>query len=192
MKDPKTLYQGVSCVAWGFFFEYFDFNINGISVLPAFVGYCLFWKAIGLLQEERRDLALLRPLGLLLIGWHLLAWLCTFAGYSLENGPDLLRMAGVVVSLADLYFHFQLLTDLAAMAADYQEDSSLDTRLLRLRTWQTVFLTLMTLLVYLRADGWWSGLTICMAIAGVVTGLCIMLNLFALRKLFTAVELPGD
>lgn len=193
MKNRQTLYQGVSCAAWGFFFEYFDFNINGISVLPAFVGYWLFLKAIRLLQEEHRDLALLRPLGLLLLGWNLLDWLCVFGGFSLENGPDLLQIVGLVVSLTGLYFHFQLLTDLAAIAASYQEaDCTLDARLQSVRTWQTIFLTIVSLMMYLPLGGRWEGLTICVAIAGVITGLCVMLDLFALRKLFALIESAGD
>lgn len=195
MTDRKTLYQGVSCAAWGCFFEYFDFTVNGLNILPAFVGYWLFLRSIRLLQKERRDLALLRPLGLLLLGWNLVDWACFFVGYSLENGPDLLQIAGLVVSLVNLYFHFQLFTDLAAIAAGYQgPDDVLDARLLRWRTWQTVFLTIVILMMDLPLTqyDWWQGVMLFVGAAGLVTGLCVMMALFAMRKLFVSEESSGD
>lgn len=195
MTDRKTLYRGASCAAWGCFFEYFDLTINGFSILPAFVGYLLFLRCIRLLKEERRDLALLQPLGLLLVGWNLLDWLCSLTGYSLESGPDILQVVGLVVSLISLYFHFQLITDLAAIAARYQgPDDALDARLLRWRTWQTVFLTIVILMMDLPLthNDWWDGLMLFMGAAGLITGLCVMMALFAMRKLFVPEESSGD
>ena len=62
----QTLYQGVSHAAWGYFFLYFDVNLGPLNVLPDWAAYLLFLSAIHLLEGQRRDLALLRPLGWLL------------------------------------------------------------------------------------------------------------------------------
>ena len=74
MANWKVGYTGVTRLAWGYFFLYFDFNLGPVSILPDFVGYLLFLSGIGLLQEERRDLALLRPLAILLAIWHTALW----------------------------------------------------------------------------------------------------------------------
>ena len=75
MTEPNQLYTGLSQAAWGYFFMTFDFNLNGVSVLPRFVGFYLLFSAIGKLSVERRDLNLLRPLCILLTGWSGMDWL---------------------------------------------------------------------------------------------------------------------
>ena len=63
MTDYQKLYTGIGRAAWGYFFIYFDFNINTVSILPSFIGYMLFLSAINCLCEEERELNLLRTLG---------------------------------------------------------------------------------------------------------------------------------
>lgn len=58
---PEALYRGVSHAAWGYLFLYLDVNLGTVSILPAFVGYLLFWSAISALEGEVRDLSLSRP-----------------------------------------------------------------------------------------------------------------------------------
>ena len=199
ISDRQRLYQGVSCAAWAYFFLYFDLNFNGISVLPDFVCYLLLWQAISFLEGEERDLALLRPLCLLLGVWVGLAWGFTLLGDSLDGR---LSVADLLISAAAIYFHFQLFTDFAHLAARYQsEGMELDRRLLRLRTVQTVLLTASSLL-----GGWLpsgiqlffpgsalaeetvSVLLVALALAGVVVSLRLMFGLCALRKCFLPSE----
>ena len=52
---PEALYRGVSHAAWGYLFLYLDVNLGTVSILPAFVGYLLFWSAISALEGEVRD-----------------------------------------------------------------------------------------------------------------------------------------
>ena len=163
MTHRQTLYAAISKAAWGYFFLYFDLKLNSVSVLPSFVGFLLFLSAIKLIKEERRDLELLRPLGTLLAVWHL------------------------IISLAGVYFHFQMLTDFAALAARYQQpEQDLDRRLLKWRTRQTLLLTAISLCAYpLRfLTELWEPTLIVLAIAGFITSLCIMFTLFDLRRIF--------
>ena len=51
MTDCQKLFSGISKAAWGYFFLYFNININNVSILPGFVGYLLFLSAIRLLKE---------------------------------------------------------------------------------------------------------------------------------------------
>lgn len=184
MTDRKTLYSGVSHAAWGYFFLYLNINLGPVNVLPTFVGYWLFLSAIQKLQGERRDLALLRPLGILLLVYNLAGWLFSWLGGSLT---EYLALVPLVMGAASMYFHFQLLTDCAALAAAYQRPGeTLDRRLLRWRTVQTVLLTGMTLQLYL--SQWleepWDYVLAALAVICLIAGLCIMFALFALRKCF--------
>ena len=99
----------------------------------------------------------------------------------------MLPVVELVMSLAGLYFHFQFITDCAALAAQYQsEGEELDSRLLRWRTWQTLLLTATTLMIYPAEwfGGWWEMVTIGMVFVSAFVALCLMMAMFALRRLF--------
>lgn len=184
MTHRQTLYAAISKAARGYFFLYFDLKLNSVSVLPSFVGFLLFLSAIKLIKEERRDLELLRPLGTLLAVWHGGNWLASWLGTSLDG---LFPMVDLIISLAGVYFHFQMLTDFAALAARYQQpEQDLDRRLLKWRTRQTLLLTAISLCAYpLRfLTELWEPTLIVLAIAGFITSLCIMFTLFDLRRIF--------
>ena len=66
MTDYHKLYTGIGRAAWGYFFIYFDINLNTVSILPSFIGYLLFLSAINYLCDEQRELNLLRTLGVIL------------------------------------------------------------------------------------------------------------------------------
>ena len=184
MTDRQTLYDALSKSAWGYFFLYFDINLGSVSILPSFVGFLLFLSAIKLLAQERRDLELLRPLGTLLAAWHFGNWLASWLGTSLDGRFPVVEL---VISLAGIYFHFQMLTDYAALAAKYQPaDQDIDRRLLKWRTRQTLLLTAMSLCAYpLRfLTQLWEPTLLLLALAGFITSLCIMFTLFDLRRIF--------
>ena len=184
MTDRQTLYDALSKAAWGYFLLYFDFKLGTVSILPSFVGFLLCLSAIKLLKDERRDLELLRPLGTLLAVWHGGNWLASWLGTTLDGRFPIVDL---IISLAGVYFHFQMLTDYAALAAKYQQpDQDLDRRLLKWRTWQTVLLTAMSLCAHpLRfLTDLWEPTLLILALAGLVTSLCIMLTLFDLRRIF--------
>lgn len=184
MTDQQTLFTGVSRAAWGYFFLYFNINLGTVSLLPSFVGFLLFLSAIHLLQEEQRNLTLLRPLGIMLVIWHGINWGLSWFGGTLEGRFEVLSL---IISLASLYFHFQLFTDFAELAAKYQQpEDALDRRLLCWRTIQTVLLTVMTLMAYPAQwfSDWWDYVVMAMAVVHFIAGICLMMALFALRKIF--------
>lgn len=192
MTERKTLYNGVSNAAWGYFFLYFDVNFGTVSILPRFVGWLLFLAAIQRLKEERRDLALLRPLALLLALWSAADWLASWVGADVDG---LFPPLDLIAAVAGMYFHFQLFTDFAALAAAYQRpEDHLDSRLLRWRTVQTVLLTVIALSLYAAEwmGGGWTYAAVALAAAYLIVGLCLMVALFALRRLFREEEAPGE
>lgn len=184
MTERSALYTGVSRAAWGYLFLYVDFNLGPVSVLPAFVGWLLFLSAIGLLAGERRELALLRPFGIIMALWKGADWLLSWAGLSV-NGHFL--PAELLVGAVSLYFHFQLFTDFAALAERYQpRGASVDRRLLRWRTVQAVLTTALALLSCTQVywGEWQQWMLLGLAAVWLLVALCLMAALFALRRCF--------
>lgn len=189
--DREGLYRGLSNAAWGYLFLNFDLNLGAVSVTPRFVGWLLLVAAIGDLAQERRDLALLRPLGLLLAAWSGVDWLLSWAGGS--AGGHILFL-DLLAAAAGLYFHFQFLTDLAALAQRYQpEGGNLDLRLRRRRTVYILLTTAVDILLNLPA-GRYAELqghaAMGLGVAALITALSIMVGVFELRGLFRE-ETPG-
>lgn len=182
MTDYRKLSSGIGRAAWAYFFLYFDVTINTVDLLPAFVGYALYLSAIRLIQEEARELTLLRPLAILLTLWHGADWIFGWFGGNLHGSSVFLDL---IITITNLYFHFQLLTNLASIGAKYQpEGLRLDARLLKYRSMQTVMITGIAILSDLsdwlgNASGYLSG---CMAVVYLIAGICLMKALFDLRK----------
>lgn len=182
MTKYEKLYAGISKTAWGYFFIYFDININQVSLLPAFIGYLLFLSAITLLEEEERELSLLRTLGIFLALWHGADWLMSWGAIKLDG---LAPFLDIIVCLVNLYFHFQLLTNLASIATKHQPvDYELDAKLLGYRTWQTIMLTGIIIITYFSPwlEEVWGITSVVMAIIYVILGVCLMRVLFQLRR----------
>lgn len=182
MTDYQKLYSGISKAAWGYFFLYFNINFNNVSILPSFVGYLLFLSAINLLKDEERELSLLHTLAVIMALWTGVEWLASFVGLNLEG---MWQFIDIIISLVNLYFHFQFLTNLASIAAKYQSEGyELDAKLLRYRTLQTVMLTAIEVII--RFQPWlseaWTVISICMLIVYLIAGICLMKALFDLRK----------
>lgn len=185
MTDYIKLYDGISRVAWGYFFVYFDINLGAVSILPRFIGYLLFLSAINCLKDEERDLSLLRSLAVRLALWYTAIWLGSWFSLELDG---IWQFADIIVSLVNLYFHFQLLTNIASIAAKYQpEGYELDSKLLRYRTIQTVILTVITISSCF--DSWLltvrTYVSVTILIVYVIICICLMKALFDFRKCLT-------
>lgn len=183
--DRESLYRALSNGAWGYLFLNFDLNIGTVSVTPRFVGWLLFVAAIRDLSPERRDLALLRPLALLLAAWSGADWLLSWVHGSV--GGHILFL-DLLMAAAAIYFHFQFLTDLAALAQLRQpEGGSLDRRLRRRRTVYILLTTGVSVLMHLSGEryaGFQGYTALGLSAAALITALCIMAGVFELRGLF--------
>ena len=194
MDNQEKLYTGLSKAAWGHFLLLFDINLGNVSILPSFAGYFLLYSALKYLAEEQRDLLLLRPLGLLLAVWSLANWLLSWLGVNLDGRFLFLDL---LISAAGLYFHFQFLTDMAALAEAYQpDDDSLSGRIRSHRTAYTLIVTVIALLDTLSQVfpwEWWPGIIVFAALITCIVALMIMSDLFRLRRCVRdgGTELPG-
>lgn len=154
MTDYTKVYYGISKSIWGYFFLYINLTINigngSISLLPSFVGYILFLKAIDLLKDEERELSLLKTLGIILAVWNVIEWLANCIGYAFGGKWQFITL---ITGLLNLYFHFQFLTNLASVATKHQQENCIyDKDLLTCRTVQTIIQTLFLTISNLNID----------------------------------------
>ena len=180
--DYQKLQRSLSKVILGYVFLYININIGQVNLLPVFVGYLLFLLAIEGLKEEERELSLLKTLGVILALWHAFVWAMSWVSVEIE-GKWLL--ADILISVMNIYFQFQFVTNLAAIAEKYQtEEDDLHGKMLKYRTWQTVILTVIpivteqlpqepTLLGYLVTT---------MAVVYLILAFCLIKALFDLRR----------
>ena len=182
MTSCENVCKGLGRVAWGYFFLYFNFNLFTLNLLPDFVGYILFLSAITLLKDEERELSLLYTLGVIMTLWTGVDWLVGLVGLKLDG---LWQFVDITIAVINLYFHFQLLTNLASVAEKHQpEECSFDKKLLCYRTFQTVMLTAVFVIQFF--SPWlteiWTVITTCMAIVYIIAGILLMKALLDLRR----------
>ncbi|MBQ8830495.1 MAG: hypothetical protein IJ017_02730 [Oscillospiraceae bacterium] len=145
MSDRERLCSAVKRIAWGYVLIYLDININTVSILPNWLGYMFMLRALPDLSEEERSAELLKPLGTAMAVWELIKWTAVMFGVSFETGTlgTVLNIAGYVMAVVSMYFHFQLLTNLANAAEKY--GSTRSRKILRLRTVNTVIMMILAL-----------------------------------------------
>ena len=181
----QKLYDGIGNAAWGYLFIYFNVNLGTLNILPAFVGYLLFHSAIKKLCAAERELNLLNTLVGILTIWHIASWIGDLLSFDLGA---LIPIADIIVSVVNIYFHFQLMTNLATIAAKYQPaGEDLDRTILNCRTFQTIMLTAAIILLYLTNPTGILGIytSIGVAILYLIAGIVLMKTLFDLRRCFT-------
>ena len=179
--ELARLRRGLALAAWGYVFLFFDLKIGSVSLTPRFAGFLLLTAAIGDLAGERRDLSLLRPLCILLAAWAGADWALSWVGEDL-NG--LVPPLELIVWTAELYCHFQFLTDMAALAQRLRPASPIPA-CLRLSRTAYVLLCTATALVDtlmtgpLRETSFY--VTFVLALAGLAAALTVAVCLIALR-----------
>lgn len=181
MTKYQEFYSGISKVAWGYFFIYINVFINNINLIPTFVGYVLILSAIRLLKEEVRELSFLHAPGMMMVLWTGADWFASLVGIRIM---DRWQFVDIIIGLVNLYFHFQLITNLSYIATKYQPQGyELDTKLLRYRTLQTVMLTAIEIVSCFQS--WlseaWTIITVIMLLSYIVACFGLMKILFEFR-----------
>lgn len=177
MSEREQIASAVHRIAWGYIFILFNFNINinesTIGLVPSWIGYVLIISVLALIASKERSAMLLKPLGIFFIIWTGIDWVLAFIGASIGNS-----VLSAVVAVVYIYFHFQLITNVAALAKGYGWPGS--GRLLGLRAAVVVLQTLSVLMLY----GEWIevGLVVVMSIAQTVLAIWIVAELFHLEK----------
>ena len=135
MTEQADLFTGARRVFWGYFFLLLDFNLNfnsdfTIPLLPNFIGWIFLWRGVDALSSARPSLELLKPFCTAL-------GVCALTQFVPSLDGLIPGWLSLFISILTLYTHFQLLTDLAALAEEMLDDGELAKRL---RTSRTLFL----------------------------------------------------
>lgn len=183
MSDTSPICQALTKIAWGYVLLFLNFNlgINGhtMDILPNWLGYLLFFSAIGLLGTQLRDLTLLKPFCILLGVLSAVDW-----GTVLLTGQELLDgffLLSILRTCLSIYFSFQLLTDLALLSESYGIQAN---RLRVCRNIDAVIKVLPLLPLPWDTNTLLSALLIGLLIFGLIICLFIVCQLFTLRKCF--------
>lgn len=190
-----TMGKHVRRIAVGYCLLYLHVKFNGWDLLPNFVGWALFYRAIPALREERPKVLLLKHFALVLGLWAAVSWIPISPVEILELSwlPGV-GLPGLVIQMMTLYFHFQFLTELAELAGAYQQRMARQDhreKLLRARTGVTVLQTASVLLAavpYQRLPwemGEW-------AETGLVFGLLLFTLVFCVTILRELFSLAGE
>lgn len=198
MTHYDNLTRGIGKAAWGYFFVFLSFRLNftgvfsdytnTINLIPDFIGYYLFLAAIRVLEEEEKEVALLRVPCFILAVWSWAEWVFEAFFPSFNQQNDLAVIAILLIRTISLYFHFQFLTNLASLAEKYQPSGCrYDARLLLCRTTLTVTLTLDYVLIYINKyffipEVIWTLLTFILALVAMFG---IIITLFRLKSRLT-------
>ena len=180
MKENK-LCEAIRQVAWAYIVIHIHVKLSSIDVLADWLGYVWILMALPVIGEEVPSIKLLRPLGILLAIWTLLDWGLTIVGVTLLDslgyfGP----IVEVLYVIVHLYFHFQLLTNLAQLAAKYHCPT--ESGLLFLRTIRTIIGTLFALQIPWEYNDITYWIYMLIAMVQILTAFFICRALFALRK----------
>lgn len=185
--NNQNIRHALSRIAWAYLLILLNFRINDLDLLPNWAGYLLIFLAIGQLSGELRNLPLLKPFCILLGIAAGVDWLALPLSGAELTGRFFLLSA--LVACVALYFHFQLLTDLAGLAGRREEAGPLARRLRICRNVEAVTRVLALLLAWLPGpEGLLTALAALLVITGLVVCIIIAHDLFALRRFFPEEE----
>ena len=170
--EREKLTDAVKQIAWGYVLLHVNINLGTLNILPNWLGYVLMLGALPILGEREPSALLLRPLGILLAIWESVIWTLTIFGVSFDS-----TVLSIIAAAVSLYFHFQLLTNLADFAQ--QHHCPEQCRILHLRTARTLLITVFSLPVPWQR---YEGLTIGIVVVNLIVALWICSVLFSLRQ----------
>lgn len=180
MERKEQLSSALRKIFWAYIFLYFNINLGTIDILPSWVAFIMFSSAIdnGIAKEEA-SAELLKPITMLLGIYYFITWI--LAMFGITSGLFLISEAATVIAL---YFHFQLLTNLANIARKYGCEQ--EKGLLNLRTVQTILMTILAFTVHFEEIYW---LSLTLVVIQVIIMICIC---YVLSKFRHAIEELSD
>lgn len=137
--ETKTLSSAIKKIAISYILIYLHVNISVIDILPDWLGYFLIVSVLPIISEKEKSAQLLKPFGIAIGVWNIAEAILSLMGAEWN-----LTIISLVFNVVTIYFHFQLITNIANL--DIEEAKK--KRLLNLRT-ATVLLHTVTSLALL-------------------------------------------
>lgn len=123
--ETKTLSSAIKKIAISYILIYVHVNISVIDILPNWLGYFLIVSVLPVISEKEKSAQLLKPFGIAIGVWNILETILSLMGAEWN-----LTIISLVFNVVTIYFHFQLITNIANL--DIEEAKK--KRLLNLRT----------------------------------------------------------
>ena len=177
--------SAVKKVAWGFFLIYIHINLGTLDILPDWAGYALMVSALPAIALEEESAKLIKPFGTILVVWNVIEWALKIFGLQMY-----LNYVSLIPSAINLYFTFQLFTNLAGIAEKYSCPQS--KRILLLRTINVIFTVTNTILLYLgiitEGGEVYTVLTVAILAVAVIIMFSILITLFSFSSTLGEIE----
>lgn len=177
--DISDIRSAVKKVAWGFFLILFHINIGTIDILPDWAGYALMVSALSFIALEEESAKLLKPIGTILVVWNVIEWVLKIFGLDAY-----LNFIAIIPSVLNIYFSFQLFTNLAGIAKKYSCPQ--EKRLLVFRTLYVICTVISVSLLYLgllsEGSEVYMMLMMGFVVINLILALCILFTLFGLSS----------
>ena len=138
--ETKTLSSAIKKIAISYILIYLHINISVIDILPDWLGYFLIVSVLPIISEKEKSAQLLKPFGIAIGIWNIFEDVLKIAGDELN-----LTVISLVFSIITIYFHFQLITNVANL--DIEEPTK--KRLLNLRTATVILHTVLTFSLFI-------------------------------------------
>ena len=138
--ETKTLSSAIKKIAISYILIYLHINISVIDILPDWLGYFLIVSVLPIISEKENSAQLLKPFGIAIGIWNIFEDVLKIAGDELN-----LTVISLVFSIITIYFHFQLITNVANL--DIEEPTK--KRLLNLRTATVILHTVLTFSLFI-------------------------------------------
>lgn len=203
MINKKSIARAFKLIAIGYLFLYININLGSVNFSPNWVCFALILSAIPLISNEEPSVKLLKGFGAFLLGWDAFVWtLNIFAPTALGNHgaiqpiisaiPEsaIFKYISFFYGIISIYFHFQLLTNLASVAKMCGCEDSDVKRLLNLRTVQTIIATILSFqFVFPMLRKISEDLMYVFGIVSAMLSICVVIYInFVLFKLKNAIE----
>ena len=176
LKSADNLASAVGAVGRAYIFIYLNINLGTLDILPDWVGYLFILSAIPTLSLWEESMGLLRSIGFLLAIYEGAEWIIQLFG-----GHADIPVVSLIAGIIGLYFHFQLLTNMASIASEYRLPGRSE-NLLKLRTANTVLQTIAMLTMQLSAcfEAAWPALV--MVFVVVILTIMIAVSIYSLKR----------
>ena len=182
LKSADNLAAAIGAVGRAYIFIYLNINLGNLDILPDWAGYLFIIGALPTLSLWEESTMLLRNLGILLAIYEGAEWILKLMGVQAD-----VTVISLFAGIVGLYFHFQLLTNMASIASQYGLTARKE-NILKLRTANTILQTvaMLTLQLSARFNDAWPALV--MAVIIVILTIMITVSIYGLKKELMSVQ----
>lgn len=177
--ETNKLSSAFKKIAFGYILICFNFNLGPIDILPDFAGYLLMLQAISILSEYTEQTSLLKTFGITLTLYEVLTWILPSVS---EVFPEAMLIVELVIGAINIYFHFQLITDVMTVAKE-----KCPSYINRLSFFRVVYVSVCTIGAFVKLLP--HAFVIILALAGVISALVVTITLYQMSK---EVENPSE